>query len=124
MTKLQTAPIVLASFGTGDSAAAMQGTSADYSESTRVGATIEEVTETLGAPDATQWALDWLASDAAKKYEGRWVALSPDLRIHADGDSPSALKPALADRSDLVILYVIPENARLVGGGWLIATPH
>lgn len=123
MPDLLVSPIVMASFGCGGSITAMEGTRADYSNSTGVGVPVDDVIYPSPEAEDTQWALDWLSSDAATRYEGRWVALGKDLKVYADGSSPSALKKAVAEQGDLVILYVIPEDVRIVGGGRLVARP-
>jgi hypothetical protein len=116
--------MVMASFSTSDSftssSPVMEGTEAEFSD--KIGIDLEEVVETEQVDgDTRQWALEWLSSNAAKEYEGRWVALGPDKQVIASGMSPSALKKAVDDSGDLVILYVIPENAQVIGGGRFVA---
>jgi hypothetical protein len=94
-------------------------TETSYTNSIGVGLEDEKEPVPVTSPDDSQWALDWLASDAARQYDGKWVAIGRDLVVRASGPSPSALRESRADESDLAILFVIPRNIVLVGSSRL-----
>lgn len=125
MTELMTQPIVMTSFSTTNSRTTpspiIEGTEAEYSDT--IGIDLDGSVEgQLDLPDeSSQWALEWLSSDNAKEYEGLWVALGPGKQVFASGPSPSALRKAVDEHGDSVILYVIPEHAQIIGGGRFIA---
>ena len=122
MPEILTSPHAFSSFNTSDSSVTVittTGTRADYTSTPGVGV-VNEVPEIGESADSSQWALEWLASAAAKKYEGRWVALGPDRVVRAAGNSPSALRESIAGDSESVILFVVPQNILLVGGSRLI----
>jgi hypothetical protein len=118
-------PIVSASFVTTTSVTRTTGTSTEYSQSVGVGGPVDQSAGLQGQADDTQWATDWLASDAAKEYEGKWVALSRDLVVLANGPSPSAIRDALGDQPGVAVLFVLPQNVVLVGGSrGTFGNPH
>jgi hypothetical protein len=117
-----TAQTVQASFKrTGTSVTTMSGTRADYTASAQVGTAGEQAPNEERSSDPRQWALDWLAGEAAVEYEGQWVALGRDLVVRASGPSPSAIRDSVSGQPGLVVLYVVPRNAVLIGGSRLVA---
>jgi predicted NAD/FAD-dependent oxidoreductase len=59
------------------------------------------------------WVLNWLASDRAAPYVGRWVAIAPDLEVRGSGSSPSDLVEHNREQG-VVIALVIPRNVKLL----------
>ena len=58
--------------------------------------------------------LDWLQSDEASQYEGKWVALDDDMTVRAHGDSPSSLEK-MVDLRRLTVVFVTPVGLSLSG---------
>jgi hypothetical protein len=106
---------IFVSTGGGDRIEEAGGTHAAYRQGTSVGSLPPSQTPADTAFAAPDWPLAWMASEEARQYEGSWVVIGPDLVVRAVGDSPSDMNHALGDRGDLVILYVIPHDARIVG---------
>jgi hypothetical protein len=68
-----------------------------------------------GPAEVTDFASEWLRTDAARQFEGQWVALTPDRVVRAHGPSPSAVRDTSGPLDGRMIIYVMPRGIRFVG---------
>jgi hypothetical protein len=55
----------------------------------------------------------WLASDLARRFDGRWVLLSDSNEVMDDDPSAAELTRRHAEREDRLVVFVQPPRTRL-----------
>lgn len=58
--------------------------------------------------------VEWLASPAARQFEGRWVLLSDDYDVVDSADSPSELMDRHPEERTPIVVFVRPSNVTYV----------
>lgn len=66
-------------------------------------------------PAAPQGLVDWLNSDEARRFEGKWVALGDDWTVRAAAASPGDLPAAAAEAGENTIVFVTPTDMVITG---------
>ncbi len=89
-------------------------TAIPYPVTTTGAATATVPANPVGTADvASDDAVTWLHSEAAKGYEGRWVVVRYGT-VLADADSPSELPSEVVRLPGAVTVFVFPANSILV----------
>jgi hypothetical protein len=66
-------------------------------------------------PEPARGVMDWLASDASRAFEGRWVAIDRNGQVLAHGDSPGQLSSDTVSEDGVTIFFVLPRGVRVTG---------
>ena len=69
-------------------------------------------TQAEGASSRSVEIAQWLASDAARPFDGHWVLVNESFDVLASDPSARALVGRHSEQSDPLVLFVLPPNVR------------